>query len=135
MNRRSSVAFVAAGLTLAAVVSNGAAQEPASKSAGIYTNDQAARGEETYMSSCVGCHPKGTYAAPAFRKHWNGQPASQLFEFLRGSMPKEQPGALEPEEYAQVIAYLMKINGAPSGEVELPADVKALRQIRISMPQ
>jgi hypothetical protein len=48
-------------------------------------------------------------------------------------MPKEQPGTLEPEQYADVIAYLLKINGAPAGKKELPPDEKALKWIRISM--
>jgi hypothetical protein len=33
-----------------------------------------------------------------------------------------------------VIAYLLKINGVPPGKQELPADAKALKQIRISIP-
>jgi mono/diheme cytochrome c family protein len=86
------------------------------------------------MSICVSCHPKGTYTAPAFRQKWNGSPLSELYGFVSSSMPKMEPGSLEPEEYAQVIAYLLKINGAPAGKSELPADVKALRRIRISFP-
>ncbi len=81
----------------------------------------------------MACHPKGTYTAPAFRQKWNGHLVSELFSFLSTQMPKEQPGTLEAEEYADVIAYLLKINGAPAGKTELPTDVKALKWIRISM--
>ena len=100
----------------------------------MYTTAQAARGEQTYMSICVACHPAGTYTAPAFREKWNGSLASDFFQFLKASMPKLEPGSLEPEEYAQVIAYLLKINGVPAGKQDLPADVKALKRIRISIP-
>ena len=124
--------------TVCAVVSNGAVQAPATKivttASGVFTSAQASRGEQTYMTICVSCHPKGTYTAPAFREKWNGSPLSELYGFVSSSMPKMEPGSLEPEEYAQVVSYLLKINGAPAGKSELPPDVKALRKIRISFP-
>ena len=130
--------LIAAILTLCTVISGAAVQAPPPKvvstASGVFTSAQASRGEQTYMSICVSCHPKGTYTAPAFRQKWNGSPLSELYGFVRSSMPKMEPGSLEPEEYAQVIAYLLKINGAPVGKSELPADAKALRRIRISFP-
>ena len=123
-------------MMLCSVVASGAMQKPPPKvvstSTGVFTSAQASRGEQTYMSICVSCHPKGTYTAPAFRDKWNGSALSDLYGFVSTSMPKMEPGSLEPEEYAQVIAYLLRINGAPAGKSELPADVKALRRIRIA---
>jgi len=125
-------------LTLCSVVVSGTVQAPPPKvvstATGVFTSAQASRGEQTYMSICVSCHPKGTYTAPAFREKWNGSPLSELYGFVSTSMPKMEPGSLEPEEYAQVIAYLLKLNGAPAGKSELSTDVKALRRIRISFP-
>jgi mono/diheme cytochrome c family protein len=130
-------------LALSSIVTAATVQSPAAKSppakvvstaTGVFTTAQASRGEQTYMSICVSCHPKGTYTAPAFREKWNGSPLSDLYGFVSTSMPKMEPGSLEPEEYAQVIAYLLKINGAPAGKSELSTDVKALRRIRISFP-
>jgi mono/diheme cytochrome c family protein len=123
---------------LSSLVSAAATQSPPAKvlstSSGVFTTAQASRGEQTYMSICVSCHPKGTYTAPAFREKWNGSALSDLYGFVSTSMPKMEPGSLEPEEYAQVIAYLLKINGAPAGKSELSTDEKALRRIRISFP-
>jgi hypothetical protein len=48
-------------------------------------------------------------------------------------MPKNDPASLTPGEYAQVVAYLLKINDVPAGESELPADSDALKKIRIEM--
>lgn len=129
--------FTGACLLLAgAIVTK--AQAPPSKvvttAAGVYTSAQANRGEQVYFSICVSCHPKGTYTAPAFREKWHGHLLSELFNFVSTSMPKEEPGTLEDKEYADVIAYLLKINGAPAGKTELPPDAKALKWIRISMP-
>jgi mono/diheme cytochrome c family protein len=107
----------------------------ASTSSGVYTAGQASRGEQTYMSICVACHPAGTYTAPVFRDKWNGVPVADLVGLIRETMPKTDPGSLAPEEYVDVVAYMLKINGAPAGKSELPVDDKALKKIRISMPR
>ena len=49
-------------------------------------------------------------------------------------MPKNDPGSLTVGEAAQVLAYLLKINDAPPGEAELPADIDTLKQIVIATP-
>lgn len=125
-------------MLLFGAIATGSAQAPAAKvlttSSGVFTAAQAARGEQTYMNICVACHPAGTYTAPAFRAKWDGLLLSDLYGFISNMMPKEQPGTLEPEEYAQVLAYILKINGAPAGKEPLPADAKALKKIRIRMP-
>src|SRR5918993_5819794 len=96
-----------AGALLAAMLATAAAQAPRPKpvttSTGVYTAAQAARGEQTYMSICVACHPAGTYSAAAFRAKWNGQPLSDLFSLVSSTMPKQEPATLEPEEYAQTL--------------------------------
>ena len=146
MPNRSQL-LTTACLVFAGAFATGAAQTPQRKagpaktpaaalttSSGVYVAAQAARGEQTYMNTCVSCHPPGTYAAAAFRQKWNNAPLSQLFDLVSQTMPKNEPGSLEDEEYAQVIAYILKINGAPPGKTALPTDVRSLRRIRISMP-
>jgi cytochrome c5 len=135
---RSSLLFSAACLMVFVVAASARAQAPKPKvvttATGVYTARQAARGEQTYMNICVACHPPGTYTAQAFREKWNGAPLSQLFGLVSNTMPKEQPGTLEADEYAEVIAYLLKINGAPAGKTELPSDPAPMKRIRIVMP-
>ena len=101
---------------------------------GVYSAAQATRGEETYMAICVACHPRGTYSTVAFKTAWNGRPLSELFDLVREKMPKSDPASLTPTEYAQAVAYLLKINDVPAGEQELPPDSEALKKIRIEMP-
>ncbi len=101
---------------------------------GVYNAAQATRGEETYMAICVACHPRGTYTTATFRTAWAGRPLSDLFDLIREKMPKSDPGSLTPAEYAQAIAYLLKINDVPAGEQELPAEGEALKKIRIEWP-
>jgi len=103
-------------------------------STGVYTAEQAKKGEEAYMNMCVACHPAGTYTTPVFREKWHGKPLSELFQLVSETMPKQEPASLTPKEYAQVLAYLLKINDAPAGAEELPADAEALKKFRIEMP-
>ena len=56
---------------------------------------------------------------------------SELFMFVSEKMPKNEPGSLTPEEYAQAVAYILKMNGLPVGENDLPTDTLELRKIRI----
>lgn len=106
---------------------------PLTTASGVYTAAQAARGERTYMNICVTCHPAGAYAVPEFRQKWNNAPLSQLFDFISDTMPKNEPGSLTPEEYADALAFILRINKAPAGKTELPADAAALRRIRIRL--
>jgi hypothetical protein len=46
-------------------------------------------------------------------------------------MPKNDPGSLAPDDVADVMAYLLKMNAMPVGPNELPADVDSLRKYRI----
>ena len=113
----------------------GAPAKPLTTESGVYTAAQAARGEQTYMNVCVSCHPAGTYAQQAFRDKWNGATLATLFDFVSNAMPKNEPGSLEPDEYAQLIAYVLKTNGAPTGPAPLPADSEALKKIRLYLPR
>ena len=100
---------------------------------GVYTTAQATRGEETYMNTCVGCHASGTYSTDAFREKWDGHQLSELYALISENMPKQDPGSLSPKEYAQLVAYLLKINQAPVGQAELEPDVERMKKIRIEM--
>ena len=146
--RRANVLIAAAALAWAGVVATASAQKPPAKTgpapkapavlttaSGVYTAAQAARGEQLYMNLCVSCHPAGTYAQQAFRDKWNGAPVAQLFDFVSNMMPKNEPGTLELSEYADVIAYVLKVNGAPPGKTPLPPDSAALRKIRLYLPR
>jgi hypothetical protein len=114
-----------------------AAQAPnagASTLTGIYSPEQARRGEDTYMSLCVGCHPAGTYATEAFKTTWSGRSLGDLFTLISETMPKNEPGSLSPQEYAQVVAYILKVNGLPAGKTDIPTDIARLKQIRFELP-
>lgn len=97
---------------------------------GAYTAEQAARGKTLFRSSCAQCHALSAFKGLTFQRNWSG-PASMLFEIVSSTMPEDSPASLSPRAYAQVLAYLLELNGYPPGERELPSDEKGLERIVI----
>jgi mono/diheme cytochrome c family protein len=94
----------------------------------VYTATQSARGEETYQQYCAVCHGarlQGTPAAPlagdAFRGRWEDgkHTLDDLYYIIRSLMPNNAPGSLSNAQYADIVAYILKINNYPAGEAEL----------------
>ena len=100
-------------------------------SSGVYTAEQAARGRDTYAMQCKSCHTPASHTGATFAQWWDRKPLSELFLFITTKMPKNEPGSLQPDEYADLVAYLLKMNDMPSGSEALPPDSAALRRIRI----
>jgi mono/diheme cytochrome c family protein len=99
--------------------------------AGVYTDEQAARGKDVYAGSCRSCHTPASHTGATFNKWWRGKHLSDLFNFVQTQMPKNDPGSLASEDVADVVAYLLKMNAMPVGPNELPADVDSLKKFRI----
>jgi mono/diheme cytochrome c family protein len=110
-------------------------QDPAPKpaSTGVYTEAQAARGKDVFGSICSSCHNITSQSGATFAKRWNGVAVSELFIVLSDTMPKDDPGLLTPQERADVIAYLLKLNNLPAGSAELATDPEVLKKIVIDL--
>ena len=108
------------------------AQSPATPLS--YTVAQADQGQTAYVEHCASCHGQnlddGAYGPPLkgndFRQKWGARSAEPLFTFTSTKMPPARPGTLGDASYAQLLAYMLQENGAPSGTRELPADPEAL---------
>ena len=98
---------------------------------GVYTPEQAARGERVFGEACAACHEADEFAAARFRLAWVGRTAGDLFDAIATLMPEGDPGSLRPAEYAAIVAYLLQVNGYPAGAAPLPADLPALRAVEI----
>ena len=104
---------------------------------GVYSEDQAKRGEQTYAKACASCHGadlSGSGQAPAlgdadFNKEWEGQPLSDLFERIHATMPADAPGTMQPPKVADVMAFLFAKARMPAGTADLPSDAAALKSI------
>ena len=62
---------------------------------------------------------------------WSGAPLSFLYELISTTMPEDRPGTLEPQEYADVLAYIFELNGLPPGQEELSPTKDAFDKIII----
>lgn len=96
---------------------------------GVYTDDQADRGEATFQQRCAGCHAPAFFEANTFVRAWVGRPVRSMYRRIRQTMPEDNPGGLRPREYASVIAYILRLNAYPAGETALPSDEESLRLI------
>jgi mono/diheme cytochrome c family protein len=99
---------------------------------GFYTAAQATRGEKVFAAQCVTCHARKDLSSPDFHLKWNGRTVFDLFERLQSTMPESDPGSLSAEEYADVVAYLMKLNGMPAGKMVV-APGPALKKQKLVM--
>jgi mono/diheme cytochrome c family protein len=107
------------------------AQSPArSSNSGVYKPVKASRGEDVYVGQCRSCHTPEAHVSPAFQAVWGGKPLHELYAYIRERMPKNDPASLSDQEYIDVLAYLLRLNRAPTGETELSADADSLKAIR-----
>ena len=105
----------------------------------VYTAEQAQRGQTAYNQTCARCHMPslgGADQSPAltgsaFLGNWNGLTLGALHERIRKTMPSDEPGTYGRQHIADVMAYVLKVNGFPAGSVELPKESEALEQIRL----
>lgn len=97
---------------------------------GAYTAPQALRGKDVFAGACQSCHDVNAHAGPAFRTNWTGRTLDELFDYLKSSMPKSDPGTLSDDDYVDVIAFLLKQNRMPAGADPLVPDPAALAKIR-----
>lgn len=146
MHRGTRAKLPLALLAVAAVLTVAAAQrygdEPAGGTAvstGVFTEEQAARGGELFARRCAGCHGAqlqggmGPRLAP-LDGSWQGLALAELYRFVSTNMPMDAPGSLEPQQYADALAFVLASNGYAAGEAELPADPEALQAIVIDAP-
>lgn len=110
------------------------AQEKKSVKAGVYTAAQADRGQTLFRSKCASCHAPNRFTDDLFYASFAGKPLYEMFDVISDSMPEDNPGSLKKEEYADVIAYLLKLNKFPDGATELPIDKDALSAILMEKP-
>jgi alcohol dehydrogenase (cytochrome c) len=104
-----------------------------------YTKAQAERGKIAYEPDCLPCHgpnlddgPLGPpLRGPEFIAKYGGKTADEVFKVMRSRMPQPSPGALDPDAYAAIMAYVLQQNDIVAGERELPANAAELARMWI----
>jgi mono/diheme cytochrome c family protein len=107
---------------------------------GVYTGEQARRGQRAYDESCGDCHQRDlsggdrgpALAGEVFLNAWLTLTVGDLFERVRTSMPADSPGSLSAETTADIVAFMLQANDYPAGSAELRPDLGALKGITIA---
>jgi hypothetical protein len=102
---------------------------------GVYTTEQAARGQKAYAESCVRCHKddlmgiEGAMKGDFFMERRREDNLETLFLDVKATMPRGNPGGLPDQTYTDIIAYVLQNNDMPAGSTELKPE--ALENVQL----
>src|SRR6185312_3500883 len=110
------------------------------QSSGYYTLDQATAGADIYQAKCASCHGAQMegYIGPSLRGHAfqvitsRQTDAGRLLLIISRNEPENNPGALSEDEDANVLAYILQVNGYPAGKEKLSAESSHLRELNLN---
>lgn len=98
---------------------------------GVFSKAQAQRGKTAYTRHCQGCHSsnlQGEGIEPPligelFIDAWREDKLFSLYDFTATRMPKEgrksTPGSLTPQQYLDIVVFILDRNGYPAGTADL----------------
>ena len=118
------------------------AQSNTGPASGIYSEEQAIRGQSLYYEHCLDCHGETlagldqapALAGPGFSGIWDGEPLWALVERI-DAMPPSDPGRLTVTENVAILTYMLWYNGLPIGDAPLTEDRSALATIPFELQQ
>ena len=108
---------------------------------GVFTTEQAARGQGSYQKECASCHGAalegdGAFAsaliAEPFTERWQDGTVGDVLIVVKTSMPKDRPAALGADVYADIVAFILKMNNYPAGQSELGQDPAQSKDVRFA---
>lgn len=135
--KKSIVFFAVMAFMVSALYASVGAQAGKSVKEGVYTADQAKRGEALYKDNCAACHgedlagsgPMPALAGNDFVANW--KTVGDLFEKTHTSMPASNPGSLTEQQTSDIIAFMLSKSNFPAGTAELSVKQDELTQIKI----
>jgi mono/diheme cytochrome c family protein len=112
----------------------GSAQQARSIGDRVYSDGQAARGEQVYKKECVTCHGaalEGVVGPPlageAFLAVWSARSLADLVDKIEQTMPPGQPASLSRPQATDLAAFVLRSGKFPAGQSALAS--AELRQI------
>jgi len=123
--RKHSLLLAGAGFALIAALGTVAFGQgaPNISKAGPFTAAQVTSGQQQFDANCAPCHLadlSGTNDAPAlagapFMGAWGKRTTAQLYSKIATTMPAGAGGSLSPQQYTDIVAYILDRNGAHAG--------------------
>jgi hypothetical protein len=98
---------------------------------GVFTEAQAAQGEQLFVQNCRGCHDPANYTGENFTAKWSDGTLADVYQDISLAMPPANAGGLTPATYASIVAFFVSRSGFPAGSAELPGDVSQLTAIDV----
>jgi len=138
--RRHIIVSLALALLAHIALSVSALIAKSDSSVAVYSEAQSSRGRALYVEHCAACHGmmlEGQNSTPlsgaTFQVRWADEKhtVDDLFYIVRTLMPYGQPATLSKQEYVDIVAYILMMNGYPAGDRALPADPAVLKEIII----
>jgi cytochrome c len=116
-----------------------APEAPKSVWDGVFTEEQAKRGEEEYLKNCAECHQAemaGDGFAPAlagsdFMNAWNGLTVGDLYDRIRISMPPGKENSVSSQQKMDIVTHILRFNKFPVGQTELAPQLETAKQIKL----
>lgn len=104
-----------------------------------FTAAQVLAGKTSYESNCAVCHgntmTNGTFGTPLageyFNGAWSGKSVRALYDRTQKSMPPAAPSSLSKDNYANIVAYILEVNGYKATGTALGADDPSLDKMTI----
>ena len=101
----------------------------AANAVGPFTQAQVSAGRIQFLTHCTGCHNSyllgnsgPPLSGPVFLEDWAMKSTHQLFRFASTNMPLNAPGTLTEENYLNLVAYILAVNGAKPGAAPFTKD-------------
>src|SRR3982750_3263786 len=134
---KSIAILTVTGFMLSGLYATIGAQAAKTVKEGVYTADQAKRGETLYKDNCAACHgedlagsgPMPALAGNDFVGNW--KTVGGLFEKTHTSMPESAPGSLSEQQTSDIIAFLLQKSNFPPGQAELSVKQDELMLVKI----
>ena len=124
LRRTATVVVFSACLGAISVV--GHAGQARTVTAGVYSDAQAARGQQAYESQCVACHGKALegavgppLAGSEFLSVWSARSLNDLVDKIEKTMPPQAPGSVSRQQAVDLVAHVLRAGKFPSGQTDL----------------
>src|SRR6187551_1504629 len=112
--RRTSVYLVILSAVLASSVFSATFAQGRTANDGVYTAEQAKRGEAVYVDACAPCHDPALVGGqgPAltgkdFFTNWKDLTVGDLFTKIKTEMPATAPGSMTADQTADLVSYIL----------------------------
>lgn len=95
-----------------------------------FDSAQVAHGKTLYSAACAKCHGPGleglnapALRGPAFAPAANAKlTVGGVYGYMASNMPADRPGKMKPQDYADIMAFLLSSNGYRAGATKLTDD-------------